>query len=54
MTCAIFQCWKPDSPNLRSLNTHHFGMVESYRINDYGIEVIFSGVTFLLNFMRIH
>jgi hypothetical protein len=40
--------------HLRSLNVHHFGIVEATRLKKCGIEVIFNGITCLPNFMKIH
>jgi hypothetical protein len=40
--------------HLRSLNAHHFGMVEGTGLKKYGVEVTFNGMISLLNFIKIY
>jgi hypothetical protein len=38
----------------QKLNVNHFGIVEAMGFKNYGIEVIFNGMTLVLNFIKIY
>jgi hypothetical protein len=44
--------WCKFCTHLRSLNMHHYRMVEAMGLKKYGYKVIFNGMTCLLNFIK--